>query len=342
MKEFIRWLFVLPLLWASRAWCWIQRKTYPHLPESRKQDFSLPQLELLPYISDPSLWNSDQYKTAFHFLETRGVHLTPNHFYSPIPDTTQIRDLHETELVGVDLNEAAQYDLLCRAFPAFAQEYNVFPWEKEPGLPPYAFHFNNGIFDGLDALVLYCMIRHFKPHRIVEVGSGWSTRLSAHAAILNGNTELISIEPYPDPVLRGEFPGLSTLIEKKVEEVEISFFQELHAGDVLFIDTSHVVKTGGDVIYLFLEVLPRLQTGVIVQIHDIFLPHDYPAWWIKDQLLFWNEQYLLQAFLTFNDKFQVSFANRFMQHKYPDKLKEIFPRCPFLNTGQSFWMQRVA
>ena len=139
-------------------------------------------------------------------------------------------------------------------------------------------------------------------------GSAWSTRLSARAAILNGNTELISIEPYPDPVLRGGFPALSSLIEKKVEAVEISFFEELKAGDILFIDTSHAVKTGGDVIHLFLEVLPRLQTGVIIHIHDIFFPHDSPSWWIKNQLRFWNEQYLLQAFLTFNAKFQRPFC----------------------------------
>jgi hypothetical protein len=200
---------------------------------------------------------------------------------------------------------------------------------------------NNGIFDGLDALVLYCMVRYFKPNRILEVGSGWSSRISAQAGLMNANTRLTCIEPYPDKLLREGFPGLEGLIPKKVEEVDLAPFEELGENDILFIDTAHVIKHGGDVNFLFLEVLPRLNKGVVVHVHDIFLPYEYLQWWITDRLLFWNEQYLLQAFLMFNYQFQVLQAINFMRIHHLDALQKTFPHCPNYHSGQSFWFQKI-
>jgi hypothetical protein len=115
----------------------------------------------------------------------------------------------------------------------------------------------------------------------------------------------------------------------------------LEDGDILFIDTSHVVKTGGDVNYIYLEILPRLKNGVIIHIHDIFFPCEYPKWWVVNRLLFWNEQYLLQAFLAFNSHFQILFANKFMDLKYFEDIQSAFPQAPFYHTGQSLWMQKI-
>jgi hypothetical protein len=239
------------------------------------------------------------------------------------------------------MNLPRQLYFLREVFPQLVEEYNAIPKSRTPDLKPYEFHFNNNIFDEIDPYVYYGMIRHFQPGTVLEVGSGWSTRLAARAALKNGNTRLVSIEPYPDPLLDAGYPGLDSLIKEKVEEVDLSVFQQLGENDILFIDTSHVVRTGGDVNYLYLEVLPRLRKGVVVHIHDIFFPEEYPRWWITERFLFWNEQYLLQAFLAFNSHFKVQFANNYMRLKYLDEVKKAFPSSPSYEHGQSLWMQKV-
>ena len=196
------------------------------------------------------------------------------------------------------MNESMQLDLLRKHFPKFRNEYEQFP--IQPTVEGGSFHLNNMLFDGTDALVAYCMVRQFQPQLIIEIGSGFSSLLLGEAAAKNNSSALICIEPFPQEFLKQSFPGLRRLIEKKVEDIDLEFFSQLHSGDVLFIDSSHTVKIGGDVNYLFLEVLPRVEPGVIVHIHDVFLPFEYGRRWIKEEFRFWTEQYLLQAFLTFN------------------------------------------
>jgi len=158
------------------------------------------------------------------------------------------------------------------------------------------------------------MVRYFKPRLIIEVGSGFSSLVMGRAAAKNGNAPLVCVEPFPREFLRERFPGLQTLVERNVEQIDLEFFSQLRSGDILFIDTSHTVRIGGDVNYLFLEVLPRLNPGVIVHVHDIFLPFEYRRDWVLDEFRFWTEQYLLQAFLTFNSEFEVLLANYFLTH----------------------------
>ena len=148
-----------------------------------------------------------------------------------------------------------------------------------------------------------------------------------------------SVEPYPESFLRQGVEGLTSLLVEKVEEVEFSFFDQLEADDILFIDTSHVVRTGGDVNYLFLELLPRLNPGVIVHVHDIFLPLEYPQKWVIQLRRFWTEQYLLQAFLAFNSEFEVLVSSAYLQTYHKADLQRLFPAyAPW--QGGSFWMQR--
>ena len=288
----------------------------------------------------------------FRGWEKHGFHVTPVHFYQPIPDTRSLPETiwsHPSELAGIDMNVAMQLDLLRKDFPKFRTEYQQFP--IEPTSEPSDFHLNNGLFDGTDALVAYCMVRHFHPRLIIEVGSGFSSLLLGQAATKNNNSALICIEPFPQGFLKHGFAGLHSLIEKKVQDMDLDFFSQLGPGDVLFIDSSHTVKIGGDVNYLFLEVLPRLKPGVIVHVHDIFFPFDYRRDWVKEELRFWTEQYLLQAFLAFNSEFEVLMANRYLAHKYPEDLKAAFPSLGKLKAnskqaiswgGGSFWMRRKA
>ncbi len=308
--------------------------------------------ELSRFVSSrvPVTCSSAKFLELFRDWEKHGFHVTPVHFYQPIPDTRALPETiwsHRSELAGIDMNDAMQLDLLRKDFPKFRTEYQQFP--IEPASEPSHFHLNNGLFDGTDALVAYCMIRHFQPRLIIEVGSGFSSLLLGQAATKNNNSALICIEPFPQEFLKHGFRGLHSLIEKKVQDIDLDFFSQLGPGDVLFIDSSHTVKIGGDVNYLFLEVLPRLKPGVIVHVHDIFFPFDYRRDWVKEEFRFWTEQYLLQAFLSFNSEFEVLMANRYLAHKYPKDLKAAFPSLEKLKAnskesiswgGGSFWMRR--
>jgi len=288
----------------------------------------------------PRCLHSSEFRDTFRLWERHGFHASPGHFYQPIPNTQSLRETLWTQpsrLVGIDMNDAVQLDLLRSAFPKFCSEYNQFP--TEPTDEPGRFYLNNGLFDGTDALVAYCTIRHFQPRIIIEVGSGFSSLVAAQALTKNGSSGLICIDPFPQDFLRRGFPGMQSLIEKNVEDIELEFFSQLDSGDVLFIDSSHTVKIGGDVNYLFLEVLPRLKPGVIVHVHDIFLPFDYRRDWVLDELRFWSEQYLLQAFLTFNSDFEVLVANSYLAYRYMDELKTTFPKSTWWGGG-SFWMRR--
>lgn len=287
----------------------------------------------------PICVRNPQFRELFLKWERHGFHVTPVRFNQPIPDT---RSLPETlwsrpsELLGIDMNELAQVDLL-RSFSRFRDEYQRFPTGATE--EDNRFYLGNGLFDGVDALVAYCMVRHFQPRLVIEVGSGFSSLVLGDAAAKNGRAGVICIEPSPREFLRKGFPGLQTLMEKNVQEIDLEFFSQLQSGDFLFIDSSHTVKIGGDVNYLFLEVLPRIKPGVIVHVHDIFLPFEYRRDWVLGEFRFWTEQYLLQTFLTFNSEFEVLLANYYLSHYHQEHLEAVFPKLPRW-IGGSFWMRR--
>jgi hypothetical protein len=308
--------------------------------EVRKGNIDLEQLaRFIGNVASRCVRNP-RFPEFFRLWEKHDVHVTPVHFYQPIPDTRTLPESlwsQPRELVGIDMNDDVQLDLLRTCFPKFRDEYEQFP-VAEPERPGQ-FYFDNGRFGGTDALVAYCVVRHFKPRTIIEVGSGYSSLISGQAAAKNGAPALICVEPFPLDFLAKGFPGLRSLIEKKVEDLGFDFFSQLQSGDILFIDSSHTVKIGGDVNYLFLEVLPRLNPGVIVHVHDILLPFEYPRDWVMDELRFWSEQYLLQAFLAFNSEFEVLFANNYLAFRYLEDFKTTFPTSPWWGGG-SFWMRR--
>ena len=284
----------------------------------------------------PFCLRSTEHRELFLNWEKHGFHVTPVHFYEPIPDTQSLPETlwsEPSELVGIDMNDSMQLDLLRNHFSKFRREYETLVAEPPPGqLWP---------FGGTDVLVAYCMVRHFRPRRIIEVGSGFSSLVLGKAAAKNKNSALICIDPFPNELIRksNSVPALRSLIETKVQDVDMEFFSQLESGDILFIDSSHTVKIGGDVNYLFLEVLPRLKAGVIVHVHDIFFPFEYRRDWMLEEFRFWTEQYLLQAFLIFNSEFEVLMANSYLNHYRPRDLKAAFPNLRRW-IGGSFWMRR--
>lgn len=301
---------------------------------------------------------------VFRTCQKLGVNITPHHFYWPIPDLNTLakKDWAASSMPeGVDLQLERQVRMLESDFLEFQQECDFS--ECETGCK-HEFHFNNGFFERVDAEIAYCMVRFFKPGRIVEVGGGKSTRLLATALRRNREEglpgQLICIEPHPEPVLKRGLPGLSELIPRRVQQVPLEVFDRLEPGDILFIDSSHVVAIDSDVVQEHLRIFPRLKPGVVVHLHDIFMPADYPEKFVMTNLCFWGEQYVLEAFLSYNRAFEVLWSSSAMQLFHRQELERHFPawmgsfqRMPaamqtFTPTSDgrnvwpcSFWMQRT-
>lgn len=277
----------------------------------------------------------------FDFWEKIGIHIVQNNYYSPIPNLTDLRkkvNLLEKpiDMDGFVWNEETQIRLMHDVFSLYSQECR-FPQTENDRVHDWDYFIDNGSFPIGDAFILHCMIKYFRPKKILEIGSGYSTFVMARA--IAPPQELISINPFPcdfENLFTKGFPGFNRLIKEPVEDIDLEFFSTLKANDILFIDSSHVVRPMGDVPFLYLEVIPRLKPGVIIHSHDIFLPQHIPKDWILENHWFWNEQYLLWAFLSFNTEFEILFSAQYMK-KYIKELQSIFPGYW---AGGSFWFRR--
>ena len=263
------------------------------------------------------------------FQDTAGISVTPTHFYFPVPSLKSFEHKNWAACrpcAGIDFCLGDQLALLSDDLLPYVSEC-TFP--ETPEGDKRAFHFNNGFFERVDAEVAYSMVRQNKPKRIIEVGSGNSTLVLGAALERNAAEgfpgELISIEPNPAPFLKQGVPGLTELIEKRVQEVPLNLFTSLDTNDILFIDSSHVVSMDSDVLHECLRILPELAPGVLVHFHDVFTPQDYPKQFVMKNLCFWGEQYLLEAFLSFSSAYKVIWASSAMQQFHPEILRSAFP-----------------
>ncbi len=287
------------------------------------------------------------FKYSFNLWQMCGFHVTQNCFYEPIPDTKKLApDTFKkiSSLSGVDVHENKQLEILNKFRNEFKKEFDLIPFDTRN---KNEYFINNDSFASVDGEILYCMIRFLKPKRIYEIGSGNSTLLIVQATEKNKEEtglecEIISIDPYHDDMIKNIAPGKIKLLVKKVENLDLSIFDCLEENDILFIDSSHVLKIGSDVQYEYLDLLPRLNKGVFVHVHDIFLPAEYPKDWVLKEHRFWNEQYLLQAFLSFNDSFEIVLANSYLHLKHSEKLKETFNSYDRnKNWPASFWIKKI-
>jgi predicted O-methyltransferase YrrM len=283
----------------------------------------------------------------FELWQRHGFHVLPSDNYQPIPDT-RVLPLslwdRTTDLPGIDMREEAQKQLLSEVVAKFKDEYAAIP--KGTSTPEFQFYLGNVAFEAVDAEMLFGLIRLLKPRRMYEIGSGFSTLLAADALRRNSvdgcPCRFVAIDPYGSAELERKLPSGVELRRKPVQEISLGEFQSLSENDILFIDSSHVCKIGSDVQFLFLEVLPHIRPGVVVHLHDIFMPLEYPKQWVLDWHRFWNEQYLLQAFLSFNTTFEVLWAGQWMQMKHPDLLMKAFPSYNAGVSAGSFWFRRRA
>jgi len=265
------------------------------------------------------------------------------HYYAPFVSKDDIRQplTAERYLPGLKLDAERMLQFLS-AFD-FQDELRDLPDRSDDRLQ---YGFINGTFGPGDAEILYGMIRHLKPRRFIEIGAGNSTLVAQLAIRRNaeeGSADTcrhICVEPFENPWL--EQLGIE-VIRKKVEELPLETFKSLGANDILFVDSSHTVRPQGDVLFEILEVFGSLEPGVYVHVHDIFTPFDYPEEWILERRAIWHEQYLLEAFLSFNNKFEVICALNWLYHTSPGRLRAA---CPVLterlpSEPGSFWFRTV-
>ena len=269
----------------------------------------------------------------------------PGHFYSPFPDLAEVERRTDyiypptpTELAGINLNRSSQEQLLTE----FATFYSQLPFERSQN-PNSRYYRPNESFPFQDAFTLYAMIRHLKPKRLTEVGCGNSSSVILDTCeALQLDTRLTLIEPYPEFLLTRLRPDDRKRFELKVQSIQdvpLETFTRLEAGDVLFIDTSHVSKIGSDVNHIFFQILPHLAKGVHVHFHDIWYPFEYPKHWLQGGA-FWNEAYLLRAFLMFNPAFEIVMFNSYVFQCLPERVRSSFPL--FLEgPGASLWLRRT-
>jgi Methyltransferase domain len=291
------------------------------------------------------LWSSAAavkgYALARSTAERLGLQVVLKTYYSPIPDLAQ---LPEQVWQARDPLRGIAFDL--DAQMAFV-ESDLAPlisglrWGG--GLvPEHSYDPGNDSYPLADARVLYAMVRHLRPSRIVELGSGQTTRVMAQACRENERdgspARLCAFDPFPTAV-DDTLPGLTELVRTKAQEVPDDVFTELQAGDVLFVDTTHTVKIDSDVNHIVLRVLPLLADGVIVHVHDIFMPYEYPRFFFQDFALYWAEQYLLQAFLAFNSSFEVLCAVHALVREQGSRMVAA-GALDRGEIGSSFWIRR--
>jgi hypothetical protein len=269
-----------------------------------------------------------------------GFQVFPQMFYSPLIDPAEI-DLSLLDekrfLPGLNIDLPAALDLVAK-LGAHAGEFNDWAPRDESGRIEWS-----EAFTTIDSVFLYTLIRHLKPKRYIEVGCGFSSRVSSAALRANardGHQARASyIEPYPGPRIEG-FDLQGDLVVKKIEQMPLDYFQDLGPGDILFIDTSHVIKAQNDVEWELLHVLPSLRSGVTIHIHDIYTPYEQPKWWLLDLYLprYSNEQYALECLLSGGASFKTLLPLYLLGKEHPEALKKLLPRG--FDHGQSYWMQK--
>jgi hypothetical protein len=294
-------------------------------------------LNSLPYISHLNR-ELKRYKTWY----------PPGHYYNPLVDPKAIEpfadavfDTSKKSVNGIDFHEEEQLILLHSLQTLYAD----LPFTVEPK-PGFRYYFSNGIFSYSDGIFLHLMMRHFKPGRIIEVGSGHSSAvmIDTNEHFLGNAVNLTFIEPYPErlySLLKDSDKTRNRIFELPIQQVPLHEFDALQAGDFLFVDSSHVSKTGSDVNFIFFEVLPRLKSGVIIHFHDVFTPMEYPRSWVmkKDVWFGFNEIYILRAFLMYNPEFEIMLFNTFLEEHHEEWFKQNMPLC-LENRGGSIWLRK--
>jgi hypothetical protein len=290
---------------------------------------------------------SDEAQCKFKSTESVATPFSPGHFYSPIVnveevETDSVRLFGRHRPMSVDMNVSIQKDF----FKSLVKSSASLPFsdEKTEGL---RYYYNNTSYAFGDAFGYWGMLAHFRPSRIIEIGSGFTSALALDAIdVLGLDTSCTFVDPYPDLLLKVAAPIAERhhLIADRVQSVDPALVESLGSGDILFIDSSHVVKTASDVHFELTELLPRLASGVVVHFHDVFDSFEYPKPWVVEAKQSWNEIYFLQAFLMNSQEFEIIYFNDFFAKEFADDfgcLPAAVSHRIRLNPGGGLWLRKT-
>ncbi|MFN2440954.1 MAG: class I SAM-dependent methyltransferase, partial [Chitinophagaceae bacterium] len=268
----------------------------------------------------------------------------PGHFYSPIPALDEIKkNEHKIwkeipkEIQGINLQEQAQIKLL-KQLSAF---YKLQPW-KDDKQDSLRYYFNNPNYPHGESIILFCLLMHIQPKKVIEIGSGYSSCviLDTNELFFNNAIDTIFIEPYPDlffSLIKSHDKDNITIISDKLQDADPEVFASLSSGDIVLIDSTHVSKVDSDVNHILFSILPKIAPGVYIHFHDIFYPFEYPKKWIYEGR-FWNELYILRAFLQYNNEFEIVLFNSYVGYFFKETLLQQMPLC--INPGTSIWLRK--
>lgn len=296
--------------------------------------------ELLEELKS-ALWSSQKDKIK---LQTAGINVLPQNFYSSVPSIEDIESSFEykeeappylLKKIFAEQTLKNSKDLLSE-LATYSVEFDP-PFQKEKNNSE-GFYWNNTQFSFSDAAAYYALIRKIKPKRIVEIGSGFSTLVAIHALKMNGHGELLCIDPSPpDFILENKFINLKKLRIQDVSAEELNSL--LENNDILFIESTHTLKSGSDCLHIYLRLLPEITSSISVQVHDIFLPFALPKEWLLDHHIYWTEQYLLTALLLNTHRYEFIYGSSFHQWANPDLLNQLMHGRPIPSGGGSFWFK---
>ena len=267
----------------------------------------------------------------------------PGHYYSPDVNIKEVKQQEKAvwnnkeKVNDVDLNTQGQIDLI----KEFEKYYSELPFTDEPQ-SGFRYHFKNTYYSYTDAITLYSFLRHYQPKNIIEVGSGFSSALMLDTKDkFKLDCNLTFIEPFPvrlRSLLTEEDKNSYKIIESGVQDVAVEEFKKLGKGDILFIDSTRISKTGSDVNYILFEVFPALQSGVLIHIHDVFSSFEYPKSWVYQGMSL-NEDYILRAFLMNNNAYQIKMFPHYLHTHYPDAYKNM--PLFYKNHGGNIWIEKI-
>jgi predicted O-methyltransferase YrrM len=294
------------------------------------------ELETFMTLAHKLLWSPADTRDR---IQAGGIHLLPCNYYSTVPSVAEIRDSFEHCEPQAPIYTQPFDDQRLLAFLAQIEPYacEFSPPTEGSEEAPAAFFWNNSQFSHSDAMTYFAIVRHRKPRRIIEIGSGFSTLVAAQALDNNGFGEIVCIDPYPRDLL-ARIPR-AHVVAKKIQELSRDEFLSLcETADILFIDSTHTVKIGSDCLFIYLHLIPALRQQMLIHAHDIFLPFGMPVEWALNHHIYWTEQYLLYALLLDNPYLSVELGTAYLQHFHKPALDR-FMGGKASSSGASLWMR---
>ena len=288
-----------------------------------KKELSKNEMKLLISLAKRVLWSDPETRKI---LQDNKVNIIPANFYSDIPLIDEVNSSFEYREIDAEVYNSGIFHkhdikLFIEKLCEYSSEFS--PPLYEDNETPISFYWENPAFSYSDAMSYYCVIRHFKPDHILEIGSGFSTLVANEALKKNGRGKLTLIEPYPKEFLR-KLDCVESIIESFVQDIPVTELISLvESSDIWFIDSTHTVKTGSDCLYLYLKIMPEIKKNIIVHSHDIHLPYGFPKHQVLEKNIYWTEQYLLYAYMLDNPKVKVLLSSAYANKALPDSLRQL-------------------